>query len=151
MHWVVIVSEISFRVYKNRWEKYTVRGMNTRVKREYNPAILHLSQGTYLINSIRSLLTHSEWRPQHIYSWAEKTLYFIIKLATQIPLFSLKISKTRCFVSAKLNMNILAIRPDLKNCQFAPRIVMFNLSMCCQFEVSQIISPKIIPMSHQNI
>ena len=32
-----------------------------------------------------------------------------------------------------------------KSCQFAPRIVIFNLCICCQFEDLQIISPKIIP------
>ena len=55
------------------------------------------------------------------------------------------------FCVDKIKYENLAILSDLKSCQFAPRIVMFNLSMCCQFEVSQIISPKIIPMSHQNI
>ena len=40
---------------------------------------------------------------------------------------------------------------NLKSCQFAPKIVIFNLCICCQFEDSQIISPKIIPMSHHNI
>ena len=39
-------------------------------------------------------LTHSERRPQNIYSQEEINLYFIIKLATQISLFSLQISKT---------------------------------------------------------
>ena len=38
-----------------------------------------------------------------------------------------------------------------KSCQFAPTIVIFNLCICCQFEDSQIISPKIIPVSHRNI
>ena len=45
----------------------------------------------------------------------------------------------------------LAILSNLKSCQFAPRIVIFNLCICCQIEDSQIISPKIIPMSHRNI
>ena len=47
----------------------------------------------------------------------------------------------------------LAILSDLKSCQFTPRIVIFNLciNVCCQFKDLQIISPKIIPMSHQNI
>ena len=39
-------------------------------------------------------LTHSEQRPQNIYYLEEKNLYFIIKLVTQISLFSLQISKT---------------------------------------------------------
>ena len=45
-----------------------------------------------------SVLTHSERRPQHIYSQEEINLYCIIKLATEISLFSLQISKTWCFV-----------------------------------------------------
>ena len=44
---------------------------------------------------IRIVLTHSERRPQNIYSQEEKTS---IKLATEISLFSLHISKTWCFV-----------------------------------------------------
>ena len=42
-------------------------------------------------------LTHSERRPQNIYSQEEMNLYCIIKLATEISLFSLQISKTWCF------------------------------------------------------
>ena len=45
----------------------------------------------------------------------------------------------------------LAILSNLKSCQFAPEIVIFNLCICCQFEDSQIISRKIIPISHRNI
>ena len=48
-------------------------------------------------------------------------------------------------------MNLLAILSDLKSCQFAPWIVIFILYICCQFEDSQIISSKIIPVSHHNI
>ena len=40
---------------------------------------------------------------------------------------------------------------NLKSCQYAPKIVIFNLCICCQFEDMQIISPKMIPMSHRNI
>ena len=93
------------------------------------------------------MLTHSERRPQNIYSLEEKTLYFIIKLATQISFFSLQISNTWCFVKDKMKYEHLAILSNLKSCQFAPRIAFFNLSMCCQFEDLQIISPKIILMS----
>ena len=39
-------------------------------------------------------LFHSERRPQNIYSQEEINLYCIIKLATDISLFSLQISKT---------------------------------------------------------
>ena len=45
----------------------------------------------------------------------------------------------------------LAILSNLKSCQFAPKIVIFNLCIYCQFEDRQIISPKIIPMSYRNI
>ena len=38
-------------------------------------------------------LTHSEQRPKNIYSQEEINLYCIIKLATEISLFSLQISK----------------------------------------------------------
>ena len=43
-------------------------------------------------------LTHSERRPQNIYSQEEINLYCIIKSATEISLFSLQISKTWCVV-----------------------------------------------------
>ena len=55
------------------------------------------------------------------------------------------------FCVDKINYEHLAILSNLKSCQFAPRIVIFNLCICCQFEDQQIISPKIIPMSHRNI
>ena len=43
-------------------------------------------------------LIYSERRPPNIYSQEEINLYCIIKLATEISLFSLQISKTSCFV-----------------------------------------------------
>ena len=49
----------------------------------------------------------------------------------------------------KIKYEHLAILSNLKSCQFAPRIVIFNLCICCQFEDLKIISPKIIPMSHR--
>ena len=55
------------------------------------------------------------------------------------------------FYVDKIKYEHLAILSNLKSCQFAPRIVIFNLCICCQFEDSQIISPEIIPMSHRNI
>ena len=55
------------------------------------------------------------------------------------------------FCVDKIKYEHLAILSNLKSCQLAPRIVTFNLCICCQFEASQIISPKIIPMSHRNI
>ena len=55
------------------------------------------------------------------------------------------------FCVDKIKYENLAILSNLKSCQFAARIVIFNLCICCQFEDSQIISPKIIPMSHRNI
>ena len=45
----------------------------------------------------------------------------------------------------------LAILSNQKCCQFAPRIVIFNICICCQIEDSQIILAKIFPMSHRNI
>ena len=54
------------------------------------------------------------------------------------------------FCVDNINNEHLAIFSNLKSCQFAPRIVIFNLC-CCQFEDLQIISPKIIPVSHRNI
>ena len=55
------------------------------------------------------------------------------------------------FCVDKIKYEHLAILPNLTSCQFAPKIVIFNLCICCQFEELQIISPKIIPMSHRNI
>ena len=55
------------------------------------------------------------------------------------------------FCVDKIKYEHLAILSNLKSCQFAPKIVIFNLFICCQFEDSQIISPKIIPMSRRNI
>ena len=80
-----------------------------------------------------------------------RDLYYIIKLSTQISLFSLQISKTWMFCVDKIKCEHLAMLSDLKSCQFAPRIVIFILCICCQFEDSQIILPEIIPVSHHNI
>ena len=46
---------------------------------------------------------------------------------------------------------MFSILSNLKSYQIAPRRVIFNLYICCQFENLQIISPKIVPMSHRNI
>ena len=55
------------------------------------------------------------------------------------------------FCVDKIKYEHLVILSNLKSCQFAPRIVIFILCICCQFEDSQIISPKIMPMIHRNI
>ena len=89
-------------------------------------------------------------KTQNIYSQEEINLYCIIKLATEISLFSLQISNLM-FCVDKIKYEHLAILSNLKSCQFAPRIVIFNLCICCQFEDLQIILPKIIPMSQRNI
>ena len=47
----------------------------------------------------------------------------------------------------KIKYEYLAILSNLTSCQFVPRIVIINLCICCQFEDSQIILPKIIPIS----
>ena len=49
----------------------------------------------------------------------------------------------------KINYEHLAILSNLKSCQFAPKIVIFNLCICCQFDDLEIILPRIIPMSHR--
>ena len=54
------------------------------------------------------------------------------------------------FLVDKIKYEHLAIISNLKSYQFASRIVIFNICICCQFEDLQIISPKIIPMSHRN-
>ena len=53
------------------------------------------------------------------------------------------------FCVDKIKYEHLAILSNLKSCQFAPRIVICNLCIYCQFEDLQIISPKIIPMTHE--
>ena len=58
-------------------------------------------------------LSHSEQRPQNIYSQEEMNLYCIIKLATEISLFSLQISKTWMFCVDKIKYEHLAILSNL--------------------------------------
>ena len=78
------------------------------------------------------------------------------------PLFHLQIGNTNFFIFItnqstlmfcvdKIKYGHLAILSNLKSCQFAPKIVIFNLCICCQFEDSHIILPRIIPVSHHNI
>ena len=76
-----------------------------------------------------------------MYSQEEINLYCIIKLATFL-YFHYKISKTWCFVYT-MKYEHLAILSNLNCCQFAPKIVIFNLCICCQFEDLGIIFPKI--------
>ena len=60
----------------------------------------------------------------------------------EVSLFSLQISNF-CMTN-KIILNMLAILSNLH-----PRIVIFNLCICCQFEDSdRLFQPKIIPMSH---
>ena len=47
------------------------------------------------------------------------------------------------FCVDQINHEHLAVPSNLKSCQFAPRIVIFNLCICCRFEDSQIISLKV--------
>ena len=105
--------------------------------------------------NMKPLITHSERRPQNIYSQEE------IKLRLFSPILSSNWQhKFFIFITNQWNLIIcvdkmqyehLAILFNLKNCQFAHRIVIFNLCLCCQFEDLQIILPKIIPISHHNI
>ena len=113
----------------------------------------HFNVWESVVHGVICTSTHSERRPQNIYSQEEINLYCIIKLATEMSLFSLQISKTWCFgyLIDKIKFEHLAILSNLKSCQFAHRIVIFNLCICCQFVDSQIISPKIIPMNHRSI
>ena len=55
------------------------------------------------------------------------------------------------FCVDKIKYEHRAILSNLESYQFAPKIVIFNLFTCCQFEDSQIISLKIIPVSRRNI
>ena len=57
------------------------------------------------------------------------------------------------FCVDKIKYEHLAILSNLKSCQFTPKIVIFNLCICCQFEDLQIISPEINsyePSQHLN-
>ena len=73
-------------------------------------------------------------KTQNIYSQEEMNLYCcFIKLATEISLFSLQIGKLD--VLGRQNEIWTFGNPfQSKSCQFAPRIVIFNLCICCQFE-----------------
>ena len=98
------------------------------------------------------LLTHSEQKKKKkkifprgnnplVYHQIGNTNFFIFITNQSNLMFSVN----------KIKYEHLAILSKLKSCQFAPRIVIFNLCICCQYEDSQIISPKIIPVSHHNL
>ena len=113
------------------------------------------------------ILTHSEQRPQNIFSleenpppppllsnWQHIFLYFhykSVKLMFCLDISTFGLWPILSNLKRHINIWALAILSNLKSRQFGPRIAIFNLSMCCQFEDLLIISPKIIPMSHQNI
>ena len=92
----------------------------------------------------RTAIAHSSLRLR----WA-KNLYSIIKLATQISYIHYE--SVKLDVLCRQNKIWTFDHPFRSSCQFAPRIVIFNLCICCQFEDSQIILLEIIPMSHHNI
>ena len=73
-------------------------------------------------------LTHSERKPQHIYSQEEINLYCIIKLIGKKKFFIFITNQYNLmFCVDKIKYEHLAILSNLKSCQFAPRIVIFNL------------------------
>ena len=61
-------------------------------------AVSALNRQIILKRPLTFPLTHSERRPKNIYFQEEINLYCIIKLATEISVFSLRISETWCFV-----------------------------------------------------
>ena len=80
----------------------------------------HFTQATFVFWIL--LLTHWERRP-HIYCYEGINLYRIIKLATEISLFSLQFSETCCVDKIKFG------NPFQSSCQFTLKIVIFNLFM----------------------
>ena len=54
------------------------------------------------------------------------------------------------FCVDKIKYEHMAILSNLKSCQFAPKIVIFNLCICCQFEDLQIINP-LSTRPHQDV
>ena len=98
-----------------------------------------------------SLLTYWERRP-HLYLFlrGNKSLLYHQTGNRNFFIF-ITIQWNLMFCVDKIEYEHLAILSNLKSCQFAPRIVIFNLCICCQFEDSKIILPKIIHMSHHNI
>ena len=79
--------------------------------------------------------------PKHFFQRGNKPLLYH-QIGNRNSLFSLQISKTWMFCVDKIKYEHLTILSNLKSCQFAPRIVIFNLCICCQFEDSQSILSK---------
>ena len=88
--------------------------------------------------------------PNYLFFRGKKTLFYHQIGNTNFFIFITNQSNLM-FCLDKIKYEHLAILSNLKSCQLASRIAIFNLSMCCQFEDSQIILPKIIPISHHNI
>ena len=104
--------------------------------------------------SVRSFvcLTHSERRPKNSYSQEEINLFLYHQIGNRnFSIFNYKSVKLDVLCIQNEIWDIWLVLSNLKSCQFAPRLVIFNLCICCQLEDSQIISPKIIRMSHRNI
>ena len=88
--------------------------------------------------------------PKYLFSRGNQPLLYHQIGNISFFIFHYKSVKT-LFCVDEIKYEHLVILSNLKSCQFAPKIVIFNLCICCQFEDSHIISPKIIPMSHHNI
>ena len=94
--------------------------------------------------------THTERRPQNKYFLQRKRPLFYHQIGNTIFFIFFTNQLNLMFCVDKINNKHLAFLSDLKSCQFALRIVIFNICIGCQFEDLQIILPKIIPMSHRN-
>ena len=135
-----------------RWKLYIKQdGNNQIIIDSYEHSLRCVTQSMWIQIMITSL-THSERRPQNIYSQEEMNLYCIIKLETEFLYFRYKSVKLDVLGRQhKIWTFDNPFQSKKKRSQFAPRRVIFNLCICCQFEDLQIISAKIIPMSHRNI
>ena len=86
-----------------------------------------------------------------IFIFKRKKLYLSSNWQHNFFYFHYKSVKLHVLYLDKIKYEQLAVLSDLKNCQFAPRIAIFNLCICCQFEDTQITLPKMILMSHHSI
>ena len=114
-------------------------------------AVINYASYPVLTSHTYMYLTHWERRP-HLYLLlrGNKSLLYY-QIGNRNFFIFITVQWNLMFCVDKIKYEHLAILSNLKSCQFAPKIVIFNLFICCQFEDSQIILSKIIPMSRRNI
>ena len=151
----VVSTNRALLVVKRHYSNHYSRGCND-IKESFlmiyslqdRATIIHV---LYTFQDCPSFLTHPERRPTKYLFPRGNTSLLYHQIGNRNFFIFITNQSNLMFCVDKIKYEHLAILSNLKSCQFAPGILIFNLYICCQFEDSQIISPEIIPMGQHLI